>query len=123
MPIELTRQPGFVRLDFRGEVTNTELNECLAELEAIERSEPTAPNRLADLTRMLARTAPLESIRELAARRRTAVLANPIKTAILTATPAALGFGRMFQTLNDNPAITIRIFESEADAVRWLLED
>src|SRR6185503_13202409 len=108
MPIELTRQPGFVRLDFRGEVTNTELNECLAELEAIERSEPTAP---------------LESIRELAARRRTAVLANPIKTAILTATPAALGFGRMFQTLNDNPAITIRIFESEADAVRWLLED
>jgi hypothetical protein len=31
-----------------------------------------------------------------------------------------MGMARMFQTLNDNPQITIQIFEDEAAAVIWL---
>lgn len=42
---------------------------------------------------------------------------NDFKSAIIVSTPVQRGMARMFQSLNDNPRITIRIFDDEAAAL------
>jgi len=59
-------------------------------------------------------------VRALADRRRAATFPNPFKSAIVGRVPAQAGMARMFQTLNDNPQITIEVFDDEAAALEWL---
>jgi len=47
-------------------------------------------------------------------------LKNYIKSAIVANNPSQFGFARMFQTLNDNPQIEIRIFPAAESAMEWL---
>jgi hypothetical protein len=44
----------------------------------------------------------------------------PIRSALIALQPVHFGFARMFQMLNDNPRIQIRIFPNLDDAVLWL---
>ena len=44
----------------------------------------------------------------------------PIKSALVALKPVHFGFARMFQMLNDNPRIQIRIFGNLEEAQQWL---
>jgi hypothetical protein len=61
-------------------------------------------------------------ISALAAKRRQLRFPNPLKSAIIARNPQHLGYARMFQILNDNPQITIRIFSDETSASRWIAD-
>jgi hypothetical protein len=45
---------------------------------------------------------------------------SPIRSAIVAAKPVHYGFARMFQMLNDNPRVLIRIFGTLPEAQQWL---
>ena len=45
---------------------------------------------------------------------------NPFRTALVAVSALQQGYARMFQTLNDHPMITVRVFDSIAAAEAWL---
>ena len=45
---------------------------------------------------------------------------EPIRSALVASKPVQFGFARMFQMLNDNPRVQIRIFGSLEEAHQWL---
>jgi len=45
----------------------------------------------------------------------------PIRSALVADKPIQFGFARMFQMLNDNPRVQIRIFGNLEEAQQWLL--
>jgi hypothetical protein len=56
-----------------------------------------------------------------AERTRSRPLAAPVLSAIVVSQPVQLGYARMFQTLNEHPRVTMRIFEDVVAAREWLV--
>ena len=61
-----------------------------------------------------------EEVFAVAQRRAERKVAAPIKSALVANRPVQFGFARMFQMLNDNPRIQIRIFGNLEEAQQWL---
>jgi len=120
MPLQVARESSWLRIVFAGEVSAVDLANLADRLEALERDLPVTPDRLADLSGLEGGELNFHTLHRLADRRRAAPPRNPIRTAIVAATPLAFGFARMFQTLNDHPLVTIRIFADAAGAEAWL---
>ena len=106
---------------FTGSLTRADLEALLAETDRLEKKTGCVPNRLADFRPTTEFEVNYEIIQALTSFRRERRFANPFKTAILTANSVQHGYARMFQTLEDNPQIQIRIFSDEAAARSWLL--
>lgn len=87
-----------------------------------ETAAAVCPHRVTDLTGVTRFDVGFVDMSGLAQRRREQSPANPIRSAIVAATPVQLGFARMFQTLNDHPRITMRIFPDLDGALAWLAE-
>ena len=56
----------------------------------------------------------------LALKRAQRPIPSPIRSALVASKPVQFGFARMFQMLNDNPRIQIRIFSGLEEAEQWL---
>jgi hypothetical protein len=112
-----------VRIDFSGEITKEDLVEGLVAIEEIESRVTPVPHRIADLTPILSSANRFPEILKLSAARKAKRFPNEFKTALVAPTPVALGTARMFQTLNDHPQITVRIFPDLAAAKAWLAEE
>ena len=117
MAYQFTIEPDMVRLTLSGVLTEQDL---VGAAEAIERDRDPIPHRITDMTGVTDLQIAYPDVRSLAERRRTQVFPNAFKSAIVVRTPAQKGVARMFQTLNDNPKITIRIFEDEAAVLEWI---
>ena len=109
-----------VRLRFHGTISCEDLKNACYELEEIEAVSAVTPDRLFDLS--LADTAlwNFEVLDALAERRRATQLKNPIKSAIYAPTDLQFEYSRMFQRLNDNPKIEVRVFRHPIAAEKWL---
>ena len=86
----------------------------------LEESLATSPDRLTDLSQADGSLMSFMTVEDYAAKRRVAPLKNHVKSAIVTATQLQYGLARMFQTLNDNPMIEIKLFDDRAKAIEWL---
>jgi hypothetical protein len=86
----------------------------------IERGGTNTPPRLTDLRDVDDMAVGYEEMARLAGMTRVRPLSAPVRSAILVARPVHLGYARMFQTLNDHPHVTVRIFDDEASARAWL---
>jgi hypothetical protein len=122
MPYELTLSGGLLRFTLSGIVTLEDLLNAAREAQVIEATEPVTPHRLTLLTGVGDFNLSFAKMDEFATIRRTAVLQNKVRSAIVAASQVQLGFARMFQTLNDNPQIEIQIFPDEPAALAWLEE-
>jgi len=122
MPITTRFVGGMLEIHFEGEIEGSHLFEHLREVRDLEERESVAPSRLVDLRDAFTKDVRFGEVNDLAANRRTGRLKNPIKSAFLAVTPLQFGLARTFQTLNDNPQITVRIFRDEAQARAWLAE-
>lgn len=56
----------------------------------------------------------------MARERRTLALKNAFRSALVVSSPVTFGYARVFQTLMDNPLVTLRIFHDLAEAETWL---
>ena len=81
-----------------------------------------APNRLVDVGPSTTLAIGFGDIANIASLRDTTPPANAFRTAVVVHSPAQQGYARMFQTVNDNPLVTVGLFTDTGAARAWLLE-
>ena len=120
MSYEIAIEPDLIRLTLSGELTGQDLADIASAADDIERDRDPVPHRLTDMTGVTEFQVGYPDVKHLAEHRRVIAFPNDFKSAIVVRTPVQRGMARMFQTLNDNPRITIQIFDDEAAALAWL---
>jgi len=113
---------GILRIVMPATLTPAELRGIGDALGELERATGAIPYRLVDVTGVVRFEVGFEEMLALTEDRRARRPAHPIFTALVAATPVQVGFARMFQTLNDDPLLTVRIFPDQGSALAWLKE-
>jgi hypothetical protein len=119
MPFEISDEGNFYSARLFGVLDRADLNAVTREVERLE-DEGTMKDRLTDLTSVDRIDVGFEEVFALAQKRAHRVVTTPIRSALVATRPVQFGFARMFQMLNDNPRIQIRIFGSLQEAQQWL---
>lgn len=120
MSVEITVEPDIIRVTLSGVLTDQDLADVATAAADIERDRNPVPPRLTNMTGVTEMKIGYPDVKALADRRRLLAFPNDFKSAIVVGTPVQRGMARMFQTLNDNPRITIQIFDDETAALAWL---
>ncbi len=123
MPFSISSVDEVVRIVLSGTLVPEELVRMADALGEVEAAAAVCPHRVTDLTGLTRFEIGFDDMFQLAQRRREMSPANPIRSAIVASLPVQLGFARMFQTLNDHPRITMRIFPDMDGALAWLSEE
>ena len=118
MPFEIRDEGGFYFARLFGVLDHEDLNAVTAEVERLE--DVVTKDRLTDLTALERIDVGFEEVFALALHRGEWTIPVPIKSALVALKPVHFGFARMFQMLNDNPRIQIRIFGNLEEAQQWL---
>lgn len=120
MPFEIHDQGPFLSARLFGVLDLRDLNALVEEVERMESEAPAPKDRITDLTALDRIDVGFEEVFAVAHRRMQRQITAPIRSALIAVQPVHFGFARMFQMLNDNPRIQIRIFPNLDDAVLWL---
>lgn len=120
MPFEIHDQGPFLSARLFGVLDLRDLNALIEEVERIESEAPAPKDRITDLTALDRIDVGFEEVFAVAHRRAQRQVTAPIRSALIAVQPVHFGFARMFQMLNDNPRIQMRIFPSLGEAVLWL---
>ncbi|HEY6643256.1 hypothetical protein [Povalibacter sp.] len=121
MPFEISKETDHLLIQLSGSLSGEELLAMGRELRTLEEANPSFP-RIADLTSIETLNLGFLEIEALANVRRALVLAVPMRSALIARRPLHIGYARMFQSLNDNPRISIRIYGTREEALQWLKE-
>ena len=108
-----------IQIALTGRVTGGDLQAVIAETAQYERT-PITPHRVTDLSEITELDVNFPDVMTIAQQRRKLKFQNSFKSAIIAQHDLHLGYARMFQTLNDNPQIYIRIFANRREADRWV---
>jgi hypothetical protein len=119
MSLELVDEPDLIRVRLFGVLIDQDLRDIVAAAMDLERTPPIPP-RITDMTGVTDLQVAYPDILRLAEQRRALRFPNDFKSAIMVSGTAQMGMARMFQTLNDNPQITIGIFTDAAQALAWV---
>lgn len=118
MPFEIHDEGGYYFARLFGVLDQTDLDAVTAEVERLE--DVATKDRLTDLTALERIDVGFEEVFALALKRAQRPIPSPIRSALVASKPVQFGFARMFQMLNDNPRIQIRIFSGLEEAEQWL---
>jgi hypothetical protein len=119
VPFEIRDEGGFHSARLFGVLDRADLEAVSSEVQRLE-DAGMLKDRLTDLTALDRIDVGFEDVFGLALRRAQRTIASPIRSALVAAKPVQFGFARMFQMLNDNPRIQIRIFGNLEEAEQWL---
>lgn len=119
MPFEIRDEGKYHSARLFGVLDRADLNAMTTEVERLE-DAGVLIDRITDLTSLERIDVGFEEVFAVAQRRAERKVAAPIKSALVANRPVQFGFARMFQMLNDNPRILIRIFGSLQEAEQWL---
>lgn len=122
MSVEIVPGADLIRVTLSGTLTDEDLAAIAVRADEIERDRDPVPHRIINMTGVTEMKVGYPDVKALANHRRAIPFPNDFKSAIVVDTPVQRGMARMFQTLNDNPRITIQIFDDEATALAWLRE-
>jgi hypothetical protein len=123
MPFEILDQGGYLQLRLFGVLVADDVREVTAQMQVMETAPGGAKNRITDLTGIDQVAFGFPEVLVIAKRRTDIELPSDVKSAIIARRPVHVGFARMFQTLNENPRIDVRIVERLEDALRWFEGD
>jgi hypothetical protein len=118
MPFEIRDEGGYYSARFFGVLDPADLNAVMAQVERLE--DVVTKDRLTDLTALERIDVGFEEVFALAVKRAQRPIPTPIRSALVAHKPVQFGFARMFQMLNDNPRVQIRIFGNLEEAQQWL---
>lgn len=110
----------FIHSILDGVITDDVLMTQVREVERLEAELPITPDRLTDISATTKIAMDFNQMALLSRRRRSAVVRNAIRSAIVAATPVQFGMARMFQTMTGHPQITVQIFPDVPSALAWL---
>ena len=119
MPFEIRDEGNYHSARLFGVLDGADLNAMTTEVERLE-DAGVLIDRITDLTSLERIDVGFEEVFAVAQRRAERKVTAPIKSALVANRPVQFGFARMFQMLNDNPRILIRIFGSLQEAEQWL---
>jgi hypothetical protein len=119
MPFEISDEGNFHSARLYGVLDSADLDAVMNEVERLE-DAGLLIDRITDLTALDRIDVGFEEVFAIAQRRAERRVTVPIKSALVANRPVQFGFARMFQMLNDNPRIQIRIFGSLEEARQWL---
>jgi hypothetical protein len=119
MPFEISDEGNFHSARLYGVLDSADLDAVMNEVERLE-DAGLLIDRITDLTALDRIDVGFEEVYAIAQRRAERRVTAPIKSALVANRPVQFGFARMFQMLNDNPRIQIRIFGSLEEARQWL---
>ncbi len=120
MPCRAALDGPWYRIWFTGVVTGADLRDLASEVSGHERELGRVPDRLVDMSGMLA-TSGTFNLAILAARvRGIQRFPNAFRSALVAPRLEVAGFARIFRILNRNPQIHVEVFERLEDAEAWL---
>lgn len=119
MAYHISIENNVLQIALTGRVTGSDLLRVVSETVNYER-DPVVPHRVTDLTKITTLDVSFPDVMTIAEQRRVLRFQNSFKSAIIAQQELHLGYARMFQTLNDNPQIYIKIFADRQAADRWL---
>jgi hypothetical protein len=119
MPFEISDEGKFHSIRLLGVLDSADLDAVMLEVQRLE-DQGLMADRLTDLTTLDRIDVGFEEVFALAVKRGERKVPAPIRSALVANRPVQFGFARMFQMLNDNPRIQIRIFGNLEEARRWL---
>jgi hypothetical protein len=122
MPYEISYDGPILVVRYSGIVTEGDLVGSVNDVLVLEDHGRNSRPRLTDLRAASDSPIGYAEVASIADRVGHRPLSSTIRSAFLVDQPVQFGFARMFQTLNEHPQITIRIFDDEAAARRWLVE-
>ena len=122
MPYEISYDGPILVVRYFGIVTESDLVGSANDVIALEDHGRAPRPRLTDLRAASDSPIGYAEVANIADRVGHRPLSSTIRSAFLVDKPVQFGFARMFQTLNEHPQVTIRIFEDEAAARRWLVD-
>ncbi|HEU0298056.1 MAG TPA: hypothetical protein VFR37_01350 [Longimicrobium sp.] len=123
MPVSVTFDGRILWGVLAGALTVEELDRFIMSVEELEAAAQVWPDRITDLTAVDRIDIGYDEISRLVQRRRETAVPNPIRNAMVVRDPVQLGYARMYQTLSDNPRITVRVFPDVEQALAWLAEE
>ena len=109
-----------VRVTMSGVLTRDALVALAAAAEQADDGSGRVLSRIADMRGVTEFKTSFAQVGVIAAARTTVHYPNAFRTAILVSSRAQAGIAHMYRTLNDNPSVTIEVFEDEATALRSL---
>lgn len=119
MPFEIRDEGGFHSARLFGVLDRTDLDAVSLAVDQME-DAGLMKDRLTDLTGLDRIDVGFEEVFALAHRRALRPIPVPVRSALVASKPVQFGFARMFQMLNDNPRIQIRVFGNLTEAAQWL---
>jgi len=122
MPFTLRYEGGLVRVLLTETITGADLAGLAVAAQEAEEGLSHMPDYLTDLSGATRLDMGFADVFALAQRRLERAFRNPFRSALVAGTPAQLGIARMYQTLNDHPQVTVRIFPDVSAAQEWLRE-
>lgn len=119
MPYQISIEDEVLRISLSGRLTGRDLETTAGDIARCERNT-VVPHRITDMTDATKLEIGFPDVVALAETRRRLKFPNSFKSAIIAPRSEQYGYARMFQTLNDNPQIAIRVFTNEAAARKWI---
>ena len=120
MPYRVSLDSPYIRVWFFGVLTAGDLKSVANELGEYEKALGRVPDRLVDMSEMVATGATFQ-LAILAARARgVQKFPNDFRSALVSPRVEVAGFAHIFRNLNRNPQITLKVFEQVEDAESWL---
>src|SRR5688500_5223442 len=122
MPFELTTPGAVLFARVFGVFTARDLKRLATEAEIAEATHPVSLDRITDLTAVERFEVGFREIYDFAIRRSVQRFSRVVKSAIVVQEPVQLGIARVYEALNENPQIQIRILQSVTEANAWLAD-
>ena len=122
MPFELTTPGAILFARVFGVFTARELNRLATAAEIAESTHAVPLDRVTDLTAVERFEVGFREIYGFAIRRSAQRFSRVVKSAIVVQEPAQFGIARLYETLNENPQIQIRIVRSVTEATEWFAD-
>jgi hypothetical protein len=122
MSYEIEERPNYLFVRVFDKLTGDELRRISMDIAKLEETRAVAKHRIADMSPLESIDLCFEQVELLAQTRREAKLVQPIRSAIIAPRPIHYGFARMFEMLNDNPMIQMRVVTTIDEALLWIGE-
>src|SRR4051794_11855276 len=122
MPFELTTPGAVLFARVFGVFTPAELDNLALMAETAEASHPVSLDRITDLTAVERFEVGFREIYSFALRRSAQRFSRVVRSAIVVEEPVQFGIARVYEALNNNPQIQIRILRSVTEALAWFGE-
>ena len=118
MPYDIDSAGDYIVMRLSGVLTAADLLAMAHEIEGIEAVQVDR-DRLTDLTSVERFDIDFEATYVMTEIRCKRTFGTTVRSAIVAVEPIAFGSARVFQALNDNPQIEIRVVASRAEAEAW----